>query len=108
MQISLSPQAGLPGMPDDAVSVSGDTITVNDAAFDLSGILEGGTGKPQGDHPFTGPITRNGGVLHVPLLYRYDTATAEPMQSRDPADWVVFLDSGNLADPIARKPEVQK
>lgn len=102
MKITLHPCAALPGAPDDAVSVSGETITVNGTAYDLSSVPEGGEAEAQGDHPFAGPITRTGGVLTVPLVYRYSTATAEPNQPTDPAHWIVDITSGALPDKIAR------
>lgn len=104
MQIIITPEANLPGQPDDAVTVSGDTITVNGAPFDLSGIPEGGEATAGGAHPFTGPIRREGGTLIVPLRVRYDTSTAEPSQPRDWNHWTVTVESGALPDRVIRKP----
>ena len=103
MKITIHPIAGLPGTTGDQVSVSGDTITVNGIAYDLSSVPKGGEAMPEGDHPFVGPITRPGRTIHLGLRFAYDGATAEPDQSRDPADWVVTLSSGDLPDPITRK-----
>ena len=103
MQIQLYPIAGLPGTADDTVSVAGDVITVNGAAFDLSGVPEGGEAAPVGDHPFIGSITRTGGVLHVGLRFTYRPETAVPDQSEDPSSWAVNLSSGSMPDPIARR-----
>jgi hypothetical protein len=103
MQIIIHPTANLPGAPDDVVSVAGDTITVNGVAFDLSSVPADGEGIPGGEHPFAGVIRREGGVLIVPLVVRYDTATALSDQPTDPAHWVVTLKTGALPDRVARK-----
>jgi hypothetical protein len=105
MQIIIHPIANLPGQPGDAVTVAGDTITVNGTPFDLSPIPEGGEGTAHGDHPFAGVIRRTGGVLIVPLALRYDTATAASDQPIDPDHWAVTITSGALTDRIARIPE---
>jgi len=105
MQITIHPIAGLPGQPDDTVSVSGDTITVNGTAFDLSAVPEGGEATPEGDHPFVGPITRTAGEIVLGLRLTYDATTAMPDQSDDPGAWRVAITSGTLPDPITRKPQ---
>lgn len=106
MHVIIHPVANLPGLPGDAVSVSGDVLTVNGEPLDLAAIPEGGSAEATGEHPFAGPITRTGGVLTVPLVVRYDTTTAEPDQPADPAHWTVTVNDGNLPDRVVRKPEV--
>ena len=67
---------------------------------------EGGEAVPEGDdHPFVGPITRTGGVIHLGLRLAYDTGTALPGQPTEPAHWSIPLTSGALPDPITRKPQ---
>ena len=102
MQILITPIANLPGQPDDAVTVAGDVITVNGTPYDLSPIPDGAEAEPGGDHPFAGLIRRAGGVLIVPLVLRYDTATAAPDQPVDPDHWTVTLTDGPLPDRVAR------
>lgn len=104
MQITLHPVAALPGQPDDAVAVAGETIIVNGIAHDLSAVAEGGAVEPPGDHPFAGAVTRRGGALQVPLRLHYDSLTAAPCQPADPAHWRVTLDDGPLPDLILRRP----
>ncbi|ETW14250.1 hypothetical protein ATO8_00035 [Roseivivax marinus] len=105
MKIQLHPMAALPGQPDDAISVSGDVLTHNGRTFDLSPIEEGGEANPTGPHPFVGPITRQGGVIHVGVRYAYDTATAEPNQPANPAYWVLEITEGDVADLVVRRSE---
>ena len=67
MRISFSPQRR-----DDALKAlkTGDILTINGAAFDLSGIPDGATlpAEATGSEWFAGPIERIEGVLHVTLL----------------------------------------
>lgn len=84
MKITIHPIAALPGHPDDTVEVDGDTITVNGVDYDLSAIPEGGEATAEGEHPFAGPIRREGGELHLGLIYHYSTSTAEPDQGDTP------------------------
>ena len=104
MKLILSPTAGLPGQPETAMSVSGDTITVDGTPYDLSAVPEGGEATPQGDdHPFIGKITRVGGAIHCGVSVRYDD-TAERNQPTDPAHWIVDVSSGPVEIPAIRKP----
>lgn len=105
MQITCNCVAGLPGQPETTASVSGDTITVDGVAYNLSAVPEGGFAEPEGEHPFAGQIERIGGELHLSLVWFYDTATAEPIQ---PAAAPVFsVIDGAMPDPITRKPAPQ-
>jgi len=63
MQITLSPCRGLPGQPETALSVAGDTLSVDGVAYDLSPVPEGGLADPVGEHPFVGAITRENGEI---------------------------------------------
>lgn len=103
MRIAFYLIAGLPGEPDPAASVSGDVLTVDGVHYDLSAVPEGGEAEPQGEHPFAGPITRSGGVLNVPLIWRY--AAAEALRHQ-PAPEPMIVADGPVPDPVAR-PEVQ-
>jgi len=105
MQIKLSPTRGLPGQTETAISVSGDTITVDGTPYDLSAVPEGGEATPQGDdHPFTGTITRQGGELHCTVrVHLGDTAAND--QPTDPAHWIVTVTDGAVAIPATRKPD---
>lgn len=105
MKLTLSPMRGLPGQPETAISVSGETITVDGTPYDLSAVPEGGEATAQGDeHPFVGPITRAGGeiVCTVRVVLGDDAA---PDQPTDPAVWTVRATDGPVAIPSVRKPE---
>ncbi|RVV99693.1 hypothetical protein EKE94_03150 [Mesobaculum littorinae] len=103
MHIDLHIIAGLPGQPDDTASVAGDVLTHNGTAYDLSAVPEGGSGTLEGDHPFVGPITREGGVLRLGLRLTYDAARAEADQPADPAHWRVEVTEGPVPDRVIRK-----
>lgn len=103
MKLTLSPQAGLPGQPETELSVAGDVLTVDGVAFDLSTVPEGGEAMPDGDHPFIGPITRQGGVIHATVRVVLGD-TAADHQPVDPAHWVVEVADGPVAIPAVRKP----
>lgn len=100
MKLTLHLQAA---SADTTASVSGDTLTHNGAAFDLSSVPEGGTAEPSGDHPFVGKITRENGEIQAAILWQYDSATAEPDQGTDHP--VVTLTSGAIECPVIRRPE---
>ena len=102
MKITCICIAGLPGQPETTASVIGDTLTVDGVAYDLSSVPEGGFAEPEGDHPFVGRIERTGGVLGLSLRWRYDTATANPIQPTDAP--VLSVVAGAVPDPIIRKP----
>ena len=100
-EITFSLRAGLPGQPETTATVSGDTVTVDGIAYDLSAVPEGGFAEADGDeHPFRGRIARSGGVLRYCLRWRFDPATAEPAQPATlPA---AVLTAGPVPDPIVR------
>lgn len=103
MKITLHMQAGLPGDPETTASVAGDILTVDGVAYDLSTVPEGGQAVPEGESPFVGAITRDGGEIHAAILWRYDAATAEPNQGAELP--VATITSGDVPDPVLRKPE---
>jgi len=74
--IDLTLSIILAGGPETVVSVSGETVTVDGTAYDLSAIPEGAEATPEGDHPFLGTITREGGTLRATVLYRLDNTAA--------------------------------
>lgn len=80
MKLTVHLAAGLPGADETTASVAGDVLTVSGIAYDLSAVPEGGRAEPQGNHPFIAPITREGGVIHAALAWRYDGAAADPDQ----------------------------
>ena len=99
MKLTLYLQAA---SADTTASVSGDTLTHNGKALDLSSVPEGGTAEPSGDHPFVGKITRENGEIVGGILWHYDSATAESHQGTEHP--VVTITSGEITDPVIRKP----
>jgi hypothetical protein len=87
---------------DTVASVVGDVLTVDGVVYDLSSVPEGGEARPSGDHPFSGPITRTDGLLHLALIWCFDAATAEPDQGAEYP--VLTVVSGDVPDPVKRKP----
>ena len=102
MKLTLHLQAGQTGDTDTAASVAGDVLTVDSVAYDLSAVPEGGKAEPSGEHPFVGNITRENGEIVAAILWQYNSATAEPDQP--PVHPVVTITSGEVADPVVRKP----
>ena len=98
MHLTLTPQQGLPGQPEMTIHVAGDTITIDATPHDLSAVPEGGEGWPEGDTPFVGPITRQGGVLRVQIVARLGDDAA-PDQA---GPWVINDASGDVVIPAAR------
>jgi hypothetical protein len=107
MHLMLSPMRGLPGQKETAILVSGDTVTVDGVAFDLSPVPEGGLAEPEGEHPFVGLITREGGVIHATVRVMLDDSAA-PHQPSDPAHWILEGAEGPVQLPISRIPEPEK
>ncbi|MFP3383677.1 hypothetical protein [Tritonibacter sp. SIMBA_163] len=100
-EITFSSRAGLPGQSETQVTVSGDAVTVDGIAYDLSAVPEGGFAEADGDlHPFRGRTARSGGVLHYCLRWRFDPATAEPAQPA--ALPTAVLTAGPVPDAITR------
>ena len=101
MQIRIHPVAGLPGQSETVASVSDDTLTVDGVEYALGVLQEGDEGTLEGDTPFIGPLTREAGEIVCSIIWRYDPATAEPVQS-DVAP-VVTVAAGPIPDPITRR-----
>lgn len=99
MHLTLSPIRGLPGQTETALSVAGDVLTVDGIAYDLGAIPDGGEATPEGDHPFIGTITREGGVIHATVRVILGDAAA-PDQPDSP--WIVASASGAVTIPAAR------
>jgi hypothetical protein len=102
MIITLSPVSPAPAT---VATVSGDILTIDGVPYDLSVIPEGAEATDDdADSPFIGPIRRVGGQIVCTIVYGYDMATAEPVQSTDLADYTFEVASGPVPDPIRRKP----
>lgn len=101
MKIQLVPIAA---DRDTLINVLNDLIEIDGETVDLS-ILEPGD-EIDAERPIVGPVRRdeNGEIL-IAVEYRYDSATAEPFQSPDPADYLVELSAGAVPCPIKRKPK---
>lgn len=100
MQIKLLPIAS---DRDTVIAVYGAILEIDDAQVDLS-ILEPGD-ECDAERPIVGPVRCDeSGELHVAVEYRYNSATAEPFQSTDPADYLIDISAGSVPCPIKRKP----
>ena len=93
MKIILSPIAS---NHTTKVSVSGLVITIDGTPIDLSAIPEGGLAEPDETSPFIGNVTRD----EVTVRYHYDSAKAEPHQSRVWADYTFKITEGEAPCPI--------
>jgi hypothetical protein len=103
MHLTLIAQQGLPSQPEATIQVAGDVLTIDGTAYDLSPVPEGGEGRPEGDTPFVGPITRSGGVIHATVIARLGD-TAADFQPPDPAHWIIPDAQGPVTIPAIRKP----
>lgn len=100
MDLTLTPQMGLPGQPETSLSVMGDVLTVDDIAYDFSSVPEGGEAQPEEAHPFAGPITRQGGVLRALVVVRLGPDAADDQPD---SPWTVTATGGPVTIPAARK-----
>ena len=100
-KIQLSPVAG---SKDTAISANGNILTINGLEIDFSPLAEGE--QCETELPLIGMAKRVGGVISVTVMYEYDSATAEPMQSMNAADYVIELTDGPANDVIVRRPIV--
>jgi hypothetical protein len=107
MHLTLSPQRGLPGAPETTVAVAGETVTVDGVTYDLSAVPEDGLAEPEGEHPFVGAITRQGGIIHATVRVALgDTAaTSQPV---NPAHWIVPEAEGAIEIPALRRAEPEE
>jgi hypothetical protein len=103
MHLTLLPQHGLPGQPEMALHVAGDTLTIDGTAYDLSAVPEGGEGWPEDESPFIGPITRMNGKIHLTVIARLGDTAANDQGG----PWVLENASGNIALPAQRIKETQ-
>lgn len=103
MKLTLHLSAGLPGDNETTASVAGDVLCVDGVEYDLSAVPEGGRAAPQGEHPFSGAITRIDGVIHADLVWSYDGATAAPDQGTEHP--TVEITQGPVSDPVLRSKE---
>jgi hypothetical protein len=99
MILTLSPISAF--RPETTIFVLGDVLTVDGIPYDLSPVPEGGEGWPEGDHPFVGPIRRDGGAIHATVRV-FLGPTAAPDQPDSP--WTVEAGDGPVAIPCARTP----
>jgi len=104
MHLTLSPTRGLPGQPETALSVAGETLTIDGTPYDLSVIPDGGEGWPEGETPFIAPIIRQDGVIRATVIVRLGDDAA-PDQPTDPAHWIVTAQDGPVLIPAIRKPQ---
>lgn len=98
-KIQLCPVAG---NKDTQISASGDVLTIDGVAVDFAPLGEGE--QCETSAPLIGLARRVDGVITVGVLLQYDSATAEPMQSTDAADYLIDLSDGVAPDVITRKP----
>ena len=106
MHLILHPIPAVPGLAETTVHVSGETLTVDGVAYDLSAVPESGEATPEGDgHPFVGSITRISGVIHAEIYVSYDPVVSEVHHPADPAHWVIEDAAGEIELPVLRKPE---
>ncbi len=98
-KIQLSPIAG---NKDTQISASGDVLTIDGVAVDFAPLGEGE--QCETSAPLIGLARRVDSVIEIGLIYEYNSATAEPMQSADPADYLIELTEGDAPDIIKRKP----
>lgn len=105
MRLEIHLIAAAPGASETTAFVAGEILTVDGTAYDLSAVPEGGQAVAQGAHPFTGPITRENGVIHAALVWRYDSRTARPDQGDEPV--VIEVADGPAGDPVRRRKETR-
>jgi hypothetical protein len=98
MILTIIPQGG---RPRDAISVSGETLTIGAASYDLSSVTEG---MPvwfpaEPEHVFTSRVSRQSGVLHVSIIWHcgMDCPAGEP--------WTVEVASGAVPLPEWSDPQ---
>lgn len=98
MQLTLTPQQGLPGQAEMTIAVAEETITIDGTPYDLSAVPEGGEGWPD-EGPFIGPITRQGGVLNVTIIARLGEDAAPDQEG----PWQIPQAQGVITLPAFRK-----
>jgi len=101
MNLTISPQMGLPGTPETTLHVAGDVLTIDGVPYDLSDIAEGDVAEWP-DSPLIGPIRRIDGVIHATVRVRLGP-TATNIQPTDPAHWVIPDAEGDVEIPAVRR-----
>ena len=101
MDLTLIPQAGLPGQEEMTIAVEGEVITLDGLACDLSDIPEGGEGVPEGVPAFAGPVTRRAGVLQCRIRARLGASAADVQEG----PWIIEGADGIIGIPAQRRPE---
>lgn len=100
--ITIRPQAGLPGAEDDTASVAGAVLVHNGTSYDLSGIPDGGDGIPSGAHPFASRIVRDGGTLRYELRMIVAPEMMADQTRLTDADWTVSIEDEAVPDLVER------
>ncbi|MCC5965679.1 MAG: hypothetical protein JJU24_06035, partial [Natronohydrobacter sp.] len=97
-------QQGLPGQAEMTLHVAGDVLTIDGTPHDLSAVPEGGEGWHEGESPFLGPITRQGGIIHCTIIARLGD-TAAPDQG---GPWVIEDAEGAIEIPAEMLPVLEE
>ncbi len=101
-KLILDPQSG---SKDTQISVSGNILTIDDVAVDFAPLGEGE--QCETTRPLIGTARRVDGVITVGVSLQYNSATAEPMQSTNPDDYIIEISTGPVPDVIRRRPIVE-
>lgn len=101
-KITLSPQAA---DKDTTIIADGDTLIIDGVPVDFSELAEGDECDTL--PPLIGVARRSGGDIHVGVLLQYNSFTAEPVQSSDPADYMIDLVDGQAVGVIKQKEVAQ-
>lgn len=102
-RIKLVPQAG---NRDTVIRALGDVLTIDGVAVDFAPLGEGE--QCETSAPLLGMASRVDGVVNISVLFHYDSATAESMQSTNPADYLIELVEGDAPDIIKRRPKAEQ
>lgn len=108
MFITLKPSAVVNGevlIDFPVIEINGDTINYNGVEYDLSVIPEGG--QVEAEYPAVGIIKRDQGVINIDLVYEYNSAKAEKIQSSKLSDYQFNVESGVVPCPIKWLSEVE-
>lgn len=102
-KIQLSPVAG---NRDTMIRAVGDVLTIDGVVVDFAPLGEGE--QCETSAPLLGMASRVDGVVNISVLFHYDRATAESMQSTNPADYLIELVEGDAPDIIKRRPKAEQ
>ena len=84
------------------IQVDGDSITVDGHSFDLTALPN--DSMCDAVEPAIGVVVRQNNVLRLSVVYYYDSALAEPVQSSNPQDYVFNIEFGEVPSPIRWRP----